>query len=527
MGEVEVIYVIVPKQNLTQRRFGETMDLLRQDPENDIPEYKVTDPSALAIAEGGGSFVHEALIHGYSFNFYTRGIRDSRWPDIRWPIPRGTGMVYVRSGSSDTEGALLTVARALMKGLSGILASYSLGYIYSEAQTFKEFLRCNRNGFLLSKEIVDELGRDRLTREGTLVDFDGGVEFRYDRQTPEDPVRIAEMLGSASILQCDHKTVPPPDVREEEVGLEYDPKYCKSWKVDIVDPVRTAMEQVDAISSKGTEATWAREVVRKFIESDDLSIAGPLEERFFLYRKARYHEGLIRLYPEMIRYHMHRNRPGEDRSLAPYTQDFAESYMALGKFDEAKKLLEKVISYIGTRSLSIPKYKHAMCLRGLGRLEEAAEEIEVVLRIRNPYEDIWDSWTGRMLSDLASIYYEMGDLDAASKTLDRLWPFATMYMWTSPRSIIRYLSTKALVAMRSGDMDRAEDLARRSVNHVWSNQLAEAEDVSHALNALADVMDAEGEKEEAMRLRREAEEISDLGTKEEFCKKHGIFAKEI
>ena len=85
------MYILVPRENLTKGRWGETLELFREMPESQIPEYHPPDPDG-PIFEGEKD-TSELVIHGKKWYFHAHYVKDDSWAEAPWPVPKGMGLI--------------------------------------------------------------------------------------------------------------------------------------------------------------------------------------------------------------------------------------------------------------------------------------------------------------------------------------------------------------------------------------------------------------------------------------------------
>ena len=218
------MYIMVPRENLTKGRWGETLELFREMPESQIPEYHPPDPDE-PIFEGEKE-PSELVIHGKKWYFHAHYVKDSSWAEAPWPVPNGMGLIcadnlWDKSGPfDDTMEEYNLVGGAVITGLGGDFANYSNELTSLEVETYTGFLECNYNSLLLSKRVSVDVGLDNLQQFGTVTDKGTYILLGYDESKGHFGPELYDLLKTVDYLRPDSEMSPPPSLDEDAIGVK-------------------------------------------------------------------------------------------------------------------------------------------------------------------------------------------------------------------------------------------------------------------------------------------------------------------
>ena len=534
------MYIMVPRVNLTKGRWRETLDLFRNIPESQVPEYEPKDPDSPIFDNEKDA--DEVIIHGHTWYFNASYVKDDSWPEEQWPVPKGMGLIcasalWDKSGPSDeSEDEYILVGGAVMEGMKGDFVNYANELNIYDVETYRGFQDMNYGTILLSRRVVKDVGLEVLEKLGTVTEIEGSYRFDGVFQMGIDE-KVYDLLDSVSYLRPINQMSPPPILDEDAIGVSL------TYSINPNEKIRHEKEMEREKAIVRGRAAFDREFEEEYgpvpspedlekwaIEQADRAIAGDMkaykalkEMRLtFSSRNIRLEKSIV--HRQMVRYGW-KVHGGVNYYTIEETENLARDLMELDQYGEAAWLFKKIwVSHPEDhkpyrtdtlRRLAVTFYKS-------GKLDEAEEAMREYITIENPNDNFMDVTTANFLFDLADIHLRRGEVDEASQVMERSKPYARFLEKGFQYILCKYMGMRARVEMAKLNLPKAEDLASRSVNYAWSAFFVSAEDVANNYRVLAQVLYEKGDRAGADAARRAADDLMRLGNKEDYLKEKGI-----
>jgi tetratricopeptide (TPR) repeat protein len=536
-----MMYILVPKDNLTEGRWKETVELLRQIPHSKVPDYEFSDPDAPIFSEIVGDY--DIFVHGLEFNFRARYVTESSYPNEAFPIPESMGLVsgYIwdKNGPhmDNYQDRTLAVMRAVFCGMGGVFANFESEVSYWDAHHFKQFMWCHYGYLMLSWELVAILGRDFFERTAEVIEYKGGVEVQpRTRWSVLQNDIFNELLRDDGMFNPELLQTPPLDFEDDEIGLVMEPRFSRREKAlkDLMEPLS---ESANLSMDDELQNWWATREAGETIEAWATRIA----DRAISGSDYTYKDNLYRLLNELDWINDLEGQRDVLRQILRVDLNFhpqigfeniedcgmlAQVLSELGEYEEADSLYRSILGVEEGLKQGVSYHtisSHARLMHKMGRLDDAEVAFRRAIELSDPASNPRDFTSGLKLTELATICLEKGEVDKASEAMAHAKPLAAFWMDRHPENMSKYLGVRAQISMAEGNLERAVDLARRGVNFSWSNERARAEEVIYNLEVLAEVLVAMGNNDGAEEARREVEDLFEAGSKEVFLeRKKGI-----
>lgn len=527
------MWIIVPRRNLTQRGFLKLLSSFREISDTELGDYTVKDPDAPIFSED----VHHYSIRvkGMEFSFSARYVRDDSYPEERWPVPPGTGLlrayIWDKWGphpEPESREPYKVVARTVMKIMEGILANYQNEVGYDKIETFRDFLGMYYESVFLSKEVVDSIGRERLVALGSIMEFDGGIEFvpRKDL-TAEQRESIADLLHDAEPLRCLHEKTPPPvlDIGNIGTAVELD---ITSYEKETKSREREDQERRARI--KKEKAKEIMELVRSVREQADTVIKQKnreLSEKIHKNIGKSYNYGdkevICDVYREVVRVDL-ALKGLHDYYTRELVKDFCGKLLELRLYEEAEQYYRMLLDYQRKQPYRRDYYIYyclGKTLLGLGRRLDAIEMLEEAVQTENPTMNFRDYFSGLILTEIAEIHLSLGNVENAKRAIDRAWPMAVYSIRLNPTNMVKYLEMKASIYEKEGRYGEAEEYARKGAVFAWSTHLLFSEDVARCLEMLVRIRASKLDVIGSRSAQESLERLVTAGSKEDYVKNWG------
>jgi hypothetical protein len=539
MGHFPDFYIIVPEENLTEDQWAATTRLFKLVKGAEVKEFKTETPDEPIEIDSEGRFSYGE--DDWMDIFFSSFTEDDLMENIQWPIPKGMAMIHgridIKWAPNDREeaGVIMSAMRTIFSGMGGVYANVANELHYETVTTFEEFMKSHDGYLILSKDLADMIGMERFEKAGIVTDFGEGVELRtYHEWVPEftyseevmksraivDGI-IDELLENVDILECEGPLHPDFDI--SDIGTTLEPRFPPGrelgYRRGYVPPTQEIAGGVQPMEV--TE--WARQVADDAIMKRDKGAIDVLDRKSFDTTRA----GELGVTRDILRHELRLKWSlygGIGRESVETCIRLADVLIELGEYKEAEMLMRTVTEYQHNEgdNLSPRAIRHyGISLHRQGQLEDAARLDEWGMQTIYPEFDFMNFQAGHMLTDMALVYIEMGELEKASAALGRSKSIAAFTKNEEPGVMRKWLGAEALVAKERGDLERAVDVAMRGVNFAWSSAHVHGRDMEFNISVLSEVLEAKGDTEGAMRARHQALAFSEGMTKKEYLDQYG------
>lgn len=542
LGHYPELYVMVPRENLTKGRWSDTLEIFRSIPGSQVPDYEVDDPDAPVFEGEGGSF--EVVVHGHKWGFHGAYVKDDSWPERPWPVPRGMGLICVfnywdKGGPfDDTSEEYIRVAGAVMLGMEGDFANYANELNVYKVETYTEFLNCHHGTILLSRRVVEDLGLEKLKRFGEVIDRGDFIVMRFGEEHWAREPELWELLKSLDYLRPEAEMSPPPTLDEDVIGLRMERNHIEGEGQLIADKRDRLMkddasrsaerqryeERFGPLMELGELEAWAKVRADQVEVIEGMGPYSDLDKMARMYRRFRMlpEEMVLRRYMLQTRWRLY---GGADHHSHEQALEFARGLMDLGHPEEAASILMVIWNSFDDE---VRTYRTGYLERLVDALYEsdqlnvAEDAIHEWIALENPRNNFQDVGTLMFLFKLVDIHLRRGEVEKASDVMERSRPYTRFCQIFWPNVTGKYMGLRARIELARHDLEKAEDLARRGVNYIWSAYYVGAEDVAYNEQILAEVLYQKGDRAGAVAARNVADDIIRLGSKEEYLKEKGI-----
>jgi hypothetical protein len=371
------------------------------------------------------------------------------------------------------------------------------------------------------------------------MDFGQGVELRTwtywvpEGAYPDDVMRswadedeiLDELLELAEVLACEGELKPDFDI--STIGSSLEPRFVDHEGIGERRKKEAAANPPPDLY-KVPIPQWSRQVADMGIRGKDERAVRALRTKYEKLMTVGDREGIRDVLRQMVRlqWSLH---GGVSKESVGTCNDLATVLLEMGDYKEAEMLMRTVTEFqhgSGAAVSHVAVKNYGASLHRQGQLEDAAAMYEWGLQAAFPDLDFRDWDAGFMLEDLAMVYLEMGEPDKASAALERAKPIAAFTKNDEPSVLGKWLAIEALVAKARGDLETAEDVARRGVNYSWNAEYAYGKDVVFNLKALTEVLEAKGDTEGAERARQQAKALGEGMAKKEYLDQYGTASLE-
>jgi tetratricopeptide (TPR) repeat protein len=537
MGHFPYFYVLVPEENLTEGRWHTTTRLLGMVRDSEVTEFTTSTPDEPVHVDSEGRF---NLDKGDLDILFDSISGEELQEEIHWPTPEGLAYItgYIDSKwaprDSDEAEAIMAAMRAVFAGMGGVFANVANELGYDEVMTFEQFMKCQEGYLIFSRELVDLVGMDRLEAAGMTMEFGDGVELRtwtpwvpegaYSRDVMEswadENEIIDDLLEQAEVLESEGMLRPDFDIAE--IGTTLEPRFTANEGAYEKRKREAAKDPPPDLYAVDIPE-WSRQVADVGIRARDDNAIKALQTKLDKLVSVGDMEGQRDVLRQMVRLQWSLQGGVGKKSVVTCNR-LAGILLELGDFKEAEMLMRSVTEYqhgAGEQVQSTSADYYARSLREQGMLEDAAAMYEWGIQATFPELGFreWDA--GYMLADLAMVYAEMGEVEKAEAALERSRPIAAFTRIDEPGVMSKWLGAEALVAKARGDLETAEDVARRGVNYSWSTEYVSAKDLDFNLSVLSRVLEARGDAEGAERVKQQARDLRQSMTKKDYIETHG------
>lgn len=220
---------IIPFENLTEKRFSDTMKSLLDLPRTEVYDYEPDHPYAALFSTVHLSY-EGVLIHGLWMNFYSPGKPGEGIYGIR--MPKHLGMLEASWNKWDISieepyGEMFTTTMArIAEGMGAIYGTYTTEFEFEDDMTFEDFWKIGYAYRFLSWPLVEYVGRDRFKNMGDIVEVDNGFAIKLNGEFASDIDNVVrEIWEGMDIFHGELvesiRDNAEPEVQKQEIGSEH------------------------------------------------------------------------------------------------------------------------------------------------------------------------------------------------------------------------------------------------------------------------------------------------------------------
>jgi len=176
-------YWFIPTENMTEKRFSDTLKRLAALPESNIPVYEPDHPDA-PLFQSVRLPSDNILVHGVPmyFSASTTYVRNEGWLEL----PEGIDYLMASWRKTDVSSIppysmmFLTTIATVADGMGAVFGTYTMDTIVCEFKSFREFFKNYHSYLFLSNTDVELVGLDTLEGMGTTVPAGNGLAILLD-----------------------------------------------------------------------------------------------------------------------------------------------------------------------------------------------------------------------------------------------------------------------------------------------------------------------------------------------------------